>query len=57
MMRSLASLIVAIAPSQAGVIFLNVKHQFNFRSILLNNNNFLLLFLDSVLVLHLHNNA
>lgn len=44
MMRSLASLIVAIAPNQAGVIFLNVEHQFNFRSILMNNNNCRLLF-------------
>lgn len=55
MMRSLASLIVAIAPNQSGVIFLNVKHQFNIRSILLNHN--CLLLLDSVLVLNLHNNA
>lgn len=55
MTRSLASLIVAIAPNQSGVIFLNVKHQFNIRSILLNHN--CLLLLDSVQVLNLHNNA
>lgn len=55
MMFSLASLILPIAANQIGVIFLNFKHQFKLRSILLNNIGHVSPLLDDVL--NVHNNA